>query len=478
MSFPTLRFAAFFLILALGWHLLPGKLKKPWLLLGCLGFYALAGGAWLLLPAGETLLTWLLALASEKRLWGKRKLWTALGLCLVLGGLLVFKYSRFFLRDLLGFPAPFLSGWILPLGVSFFSFTLAGYLFDVQKDRYPAERNLLDFALFTCFFPTILSGPIERGNTLLPQIRALPSSDGESRRRSLLRFTWGLCKKLVAADTLGLYVDAAYADPSAVSGGAMLIAVLLYSFQIYLDFSAYTDMAVGCAGLLGFRLTENFRAPYLSVSVKDFWKKWHISLTSWLREYLSFPLGGSRRGKGRTILNILIVFAVSGLWHGSAWTFLLWGILNGLYQALGMATLPLRQRLWRRLGLGEKGKMLCCVRCLLTFGFITASWVLFRSDSPGQALYVVKHILLILRDGFGLSSALSLIPLRQLRLLPLCLAPFLWEDIRIALGKPRLPELRSPFAYWGVMLLLMLFTAVFGVYGLGFDAREFVYFRF
>ncbi len=478
MSFPSLGFAAFFLILSLGWHLLPGKLKKPWLLLGCLVFYAQGGGLWLLLLMGETLAVWLLALAAEKGNWGKKRLWTALGLGLTLGGLVVFKYTRFFLRDLLGAYPAFLPTWVLPLGISFFSFTLAGYLFDVQKGKYPAEKNLLDFAIFVCFFPTLLSGPIERGNTLLPQIRDLPASGGEARRRGLLRFAWGLTKKLVAADTFSLYVDAAYADPSAVSGGAMLLAVILYSFQIYLDFSAYTDMASGCAGMLGFRLTENFSAPYLTLSVKDFWKKWHISLTSWFREYLYFPLGGSRKGKERTILNILIVFAVSGLWHGAAWTFLLWGLVNGLYQAAGMVTLPLRQKLWRRLGLGKKGKLLPIIRCILSFGFITASWILFRSETLGQAVYVVKHILLILRYGFGWDSLLSLIPLRQLRLIPLGLLPFVWEDVRIARGKPRLPALRNPFAFWGVMLLLMLTLAVFGVYGLGFDAKEFVYFQF
>ena len=478
MSFPTLKFAAFFLLVACGWHLLPRKLKKPWLLLGCLAFYALAGGLWLLLLAGETALVWLLALAVQKTLWGRKRLWVVLGLCLTLGGLVLFKYTRFFACELLGLPAPVLSGWVLPLGVSFFSFTLSGYLIDVSRGKYPAEKKLADFALFVCFFPTLLSGPIERGNTLLPQIRELPASDGDTGRRGLLRFVWGLAKKLVAADTLGLYVDAAYADPSAVSGGAMLISVLLYSFQIYLDFSAYTDMAAGCAGMLGFRLTENFRAPYLSLSVKDFWKKWHISLTSWFRDYLYIPLGGSRKGLGRTILHVLIVFAVSGLWHGAAWGFLLWGLLNGLYQAAGMLTLPAREKLWRRLGLHEKGKLLPVLRCLFTFGFITVSWIFFRAETTGQAIYVIKHILLILRDGFGTASAVSLLPLRQLRLLPLFLLPFLWEDIRVAAGKPRLPELRNPFAYWGLVLLLCLAVSVFGIYGLGFDAREFVYFQF
>ncbi len=478
MSFLTIEFAAFFLLTALGWHLLPKKLKKPWLLLACLAFYALAGGVWVLLMAGEAVAAWLLALASEKGVWGRKKIWTILGICLSLGMLIVFKYTRFFLQDLLRFNAPFLSGWALPVGISFFSFTVTGYLFDVQKGKYPAEKNLLDFALFVSFFPTLLAGPIERGSTLLPQIRELPVSDGDSRREGLLRFCWGMAKKLIAADTIGLYVDAAYIDPSAVSGGAMLVAVLLYSFQIYLDFSAYTDMAAGSASILGFRLTENFRSPYLSVSVKDFWRKWHISLTSWLRDYLYFPLGGSRKGRWRTFFNILIVFAVSGLWHGAAVTFVLWGLLNGLYQVLGMLTLPAREKLWKKVRLRENGKPLQVIRCCLTFGFITGAWILFRADSAAQAVYVVKHILLIFRDGFGMDSALSLLPVRQLRLLPISLIPFVWEDIRVALGKSRLPRLQNPFAYWGAVLLLILAVSVFGIYGLGFDAREFVYFQF
>ena len=476
MSLPTLRFAAFLLLAALGRTLLPRELRKPWLLLACGVFYWLAGGGFVLLLAAETVVSWALALAAQKRLWGKRRLWTGLGAFSVLGLLFLLKYARFFLS--LGGLEGFLPAWALPAGISFFSFSISGYLFDVGKGKYPAEPSLLNYALFTAFFPGILAGPIERGDTLLPQLRDLPDGDGELRRRGLMRFVWGAGKKLIAADTLGLYVDAAYLDPSAVSSGALLAAVLLYSFQIYLDFSAYTDMAVGCSELLGFRLTENFSAPYRSVSVKDFWKKWHMSLTGWFREYLYFPLGGSRMGVGRTALNVLIVFAVSGLWHGASLTFLLWGLLNGAYQVLGSFTLPARRKLWAKLGLREEGRLLTLLRTLLTFAFITGAWILFHSSSPGQAVYVVKRILLVLRDGFGLGSALSLLPVRQLRLLPLCLLVCFWEDRRIALGRSRVPLPENPFAYWGLVGLLCLLIALFGVYGLGFDAREFVYFQF
>ncbi len=478
MSLPSLRFILFFLITALGWWFLPKKVKKPWLLLACYGFYWLAGGAFVLLLALETLLTWLLARAADRELRGRRGLWTALGVLCTLGTLFFFKYTRFFLEDVLHLSAGFLPEWALPAGISFFSFVMCGYLFDVQQGKYPAEKNLLDYALFAAFFPTLLAGPIERGNTLLSQLREPPSAGGEERRQGLLRFVWGAAKKLVAADTIGLYVDAAWSDPGAVSGGAMLCAVLLYSFQIYLDFSAYTDMAIGCGSMLGFRLTENFQAPYLSLSVKDFWKKWHISLTSWFREYLYFPLGGSRKGRWRTIVNILIVFSVSGLWHGAAITFLLWGLLNGLYQAAGMLTLPARKKLWRWLGMEEDGRLLAAIRCILTFLLISAAWIFFRAPSLALALQAAKHILLIVREGFGWASAFNLLPERQLILMLLSLLPFLWEDIRIALRRPRLPMPRNPFLFWGSILLICLLISVFGVYGLGYDAREFVYFQF
>ena len=478
MRIPSLEFVGFFLLAALGWLLLPRKVRKPWLLLACYVFYYLAGGAFAFLLAGETLLGWLLALAAEKRFLGRRKLWTGLGAAAVLLTLCLFKYVRFFLSAIPGFSPGFLTGWAVPVGISFFSFTIAGYLFDVHREKYPAERNLLDYALFAAFFPTLLSGPIERGSTLLPQIRELPSGSGEERRRGLIRFFWGAAKKLVAADTIGLYVDACYADPSAVSGGAMLFAVLLYSFQIYLDFSGYSDMAIGCGQMLGFRLTENFRAPYLTTGVKEFWRRWHISLTSWFREYLYFPLGGSRRGKTLAMVNVLIVFAVSGLWHGAGLTFILWGLLNGAFLVMGSLTLPGRKKLWQRLGLREDGALLCSVRCAITFCLITGAWILFRAESLDQGVYVVKHILLILRDGFGMESALSLLPEGQRWVVGLSLVPFVAEDaaIRMKRGQPGLLE--NPFLYWGAVLLLCIAVCWFGVYGMGFDTREFVYFQF
>lgn len=431
----------------------------------------------MLLLISDSLLTYCFPLAAEHELLGKRKLWAGCGAGIVFATLILFKYMPFLWESVFRLGTLPLPEWVLPLGISFFTFSICGYLFDVGNGKLHAEKKLADFALFAAFFPTLPSGPINRAEVLLPQLKNLPVYDANRTRRGFLRFVLGLAKKLVAADTIALYVDAAYAAPYDVSSGAMLLAALLYSFQIYLDFSACTDMACGCAQMLGFSVQENFRAPYLSRSVRSFWKKWHISLTDWFRQYLYFPLGGSRKGKFRTWLNVLIVFAVSGLWHGAAYTFLLWGLLNGIYQVWELLLTPAGKRLREKLHIREDNRLLALVQGTVTFLFISAAWVLFRSESLNEAVYVGKHILLVFRDGFGAQSAFTLIGDRQLILISVCLLLMLWEDVRIARGKRFMVEQR-PILYWGAILLLALGISFFGVYGIGFDTREFVYFQF
>ena len=428
MSFTSLIFVVFFAAAAGGFYALPQKAKKPWLLACCYAFYMFARPAFALLLAGGTLAGFLCALAWERSLLGKRRLWIGLGVGYTLGVLFLFKYLDFFCASLLPVFGMDYKGFslALPVGISFFTFAVCGYLFD----------------------------------------------------RGFLRFLWGAFKKLVAADTLGLMVDKAFAGPEGYSGGALLLAVICYSLQIYFDFSAYSHMAVGCADVLGFSVIENFRAPYLSTSVKDFWKKWHISLTSWFREYLYFPLGGSRKGFYRTQLNVIIVFAVSGLWHGADWTFVLWGLLNGLYQAAGAMTDRLRGRLWTGLGVPEDNRGRRLWQMIFTFGLLAVSWIFFRATTLDQAIFIIKRILLILRDGFGWASIRALFPLRQVALALLCLIPCFREDLLIARGQPGPTFATKPFVYWGVVLALVLMIALFGVYGAGFDPKDFLYFSF
>ena len=476
MSFTSLKYVAFFLVAAGGWYLLPLRLRRYWLLAAGLAFYAFAGLRFLPFLLGAAIVAYAAARAAESGLCGKKRLWTAAGLILLLGALFVCKYMGF-LFSLIAtrLTAPDLP---LPPGLSFYTFGACAYLIDVQRGKLRAERSFVDVAAYLAFFPVLLAGPVGRAREFLPQLKTPPRFDGGRCRAGAMRFVRGACKKLIAADTLGQLVDNAYADPSAVSGGAMLLAALAYSLRIYWDFAAYSDMAIGCAEMLGFRVTENFRAPYLSRTVKEFWKKWHISLTDWFREYLYIPLGGSRKGSARTALNVLIVFAVSGLWHGAAWTFVLWGLLNGLFQVIGERTAPLRSRAREALRISEDGRLSAAVQGTVTFLLLTVAWIFFRAEDLPQAIYVLKHILLIVRDGFGFDSMAALLTRRQFLLLIPCLVFCVREDVLISRGV-RLPaDSAVGFRYWGTLAALCFLLELFGIYGPGFDAGAFVYFRF
>lgn len=481
MGFTTLNFIYFCAGAIAVYYLLPYPWRKVWLLAACYFFYMFSEPAFGLLILAGTAMSYFAALAAEKHLLGKRKLWIALGLIYIFSVLFFFKYAQFFCQTLAALfrihyvPSQSL---VLPVGISFFSFAIAGYLFDVYRGKISAERSFPDYALFVAFFPTLLAGPIGRAREFLPQLKTARSFSPDKLRRGFLRFVVGAAKKMVLADTLAVFVASAYTDPSAVSGGALLLAAICYSLQIYIDFAAYSDMAIGTAEMLGFTVTENFTAPYLSASVQSFWKKWHISLTSWFREYLYFPLGGSRKGQFRAMLNVLIVFAVSGLWHGAAWSFVVWGLLNGAYQVLGRLSEPLRVALRQRLGIREENKLLLLWRGLFTFALITVAWIFFRAASLDQAVYIIKRILLILRDGVGWASVAAIFPKRQLALVLVCLIPCIWEDLRLARGKAFPRPRTAGWLYWFSILLLLLLISVFGVYGEGFNPQDFLYFNF
>jgi len=481
MTISSLKFILFLAAVGILYYALPHKLKRYVLLIASYIFYILWQPAFgLLLLLGSTV-SYFAALASEKELLGRKRLWTVLGAVYLFGVLFVYKYLDFFcttLLSLIGSPKSFESGLLLPIGISFYTFSAAGYLFDVYGGKMRAERSFTDLALGLSFFPSILSGPINRVRELLPQIKAPAAFDYTRMKHGLFRFAIGAVKKLVLADTLAILVNAAYGDLYSCTGGTLLIAVIAYSLQIYFDFAGYSDMAIGAAEILGFTLNENFDAPYLTRHVKDFWKRWHISLTSWFREYLYFPLGGSRRGKWRTYLNVMIVFAVSGLWHGAALTFVFWGLLNGAYQVLGQLTEPSRRGLRSRLGISENNALLAAVQCAISFTLITAAWVFFRAESFADAMFIIKRILLILRDGFGAQSLAALGSMRQLVLTAALTLLFTVLDFLSIRGKSCDGIGKTSLVYWLSLALIAAFIFVFGVYGDAFDAQSFVYFKF
>ncbi len=280
-------------------------------------------------------------------------------------------------------------GFLLPVGISFYTFQAIGYVMDVYLGKLPAEKSLLRTTLFIAFFPQLVAGPIERARHLMPALRAPITFRWRNARIGLWLILWGLFKKVVIADRLSLLVDHAYSVPSETSGFLLLLATYAFAFQIYCDFSGYTDMAIGSARIFGVDLMRNFRLPYRATSLRDFWSRWHISLSTWFRDYLYIPLGGNRVSGVRWTANIIIVFGLSGLWHGAQWTYAIWGLIHGL----GVVVETLLGKLLLRLD--ASGKFMVqsrWLRCLLTFHIVLLAWVFFRAESLKDAALVLSRV--------------------------------------------------------------------------------------
>jgi alginate O-acetyltransferase complex protein AlgI len=339
MLFCSQAFLFFFTALLLIYWLMPWRTVRIGLLLAASFYFYSVWNAWLaLLVVATTLMDYLLALGMERSTSPpRRKLLLMISLVVNLGVLGYFKYANFFLLSLdealiaLGVPMWFGTlRVILPIGISFYTFEAINYTVDVYRRRVPAERNLAHFLLFILFFPHLVAGPIVRARDFLPQIKRRKRFSWPRMHLGAQFFFLGLLKKLAIADRMALYVDPVFADPHAYSAATLWLAAAAYAVQIYCDFSGYTDMAIGTAHMLGYKLAQNFNIPYVSLNVSECWRRWHISLSSWLRDYLFIPLGGNRGGAWRTYRNLLITMTLCGLWHGASWNFVVFGVLNGL----------------------------------------------------------------------------------------------------------------------------------------------------
>lgn len=309
---------------------------------------------------------------------------------LCLGVLFFFKYFNFVSESIAGVLSlfsihmnPITLKLLLPVGISFYTFQTLSYVIDVYREEVPAERHFGYYATFISFFPQLVAGPIERTSNLLPQIKAKHEFDYDQASYGMKLMAWGYFKKIVIADTLSKYVSTVYDAPQNFSGFALVLATLFFTLQIYCDFSGYSDIAIGTAKLLGINLMTNFKSPYFSQSVKEFWSRWHISLSTWFRDYIYIPLGGNRVGKVRHIVNLMITFLASGLWHGANWTFVVWGGIHGAAQAIENIIVPKSKRI-------SKGIM-WWIRVLFVFLFASFAWIFFVSNSIGDAGYVITH---------------------------------------------------------------------------------------
>jgi alginate O-acetyltransferase complex protein AlgI len=479
MLFNSLEFALFFPIVSILYFVLQQRLRTPMLLAASCIFYMAFIPAYILILVVTILIDYAAGIYLERKTGALRKVILGISILATCAVLFVFKYYAFVTTNFIGFAG--LWGWklttpalnlILPIGLSFHTFQSLSYVVEVYRRRQAAEKNFIIYATYVMFFPQLVAGPIERPYNLLHQFYEHHSFDYLRVASGLRRMAWGFFKKVVIADRLALYVKDVYAAPQNFNGLQLTIATLFFAFQIYCDFSGYSDIAIGSARVLGFRLMENFNMPYLSQSISEFWHRWHISLSSWFRDYVYIPMGGSRVSRPRWFLNLVTVFAISGLWHGANWTFVVWGVLNGVYLVLGLLTYDMRNGLLARLGLPERNPVRVGIKIVTTFLLVCVGWVVFRAQSIGDAWYILTHFW----RGWDFSS----IDTEQflLRQMPIAIVSILFlELIQWMNRKVRLTEIvaRTPFVVrWPVYIGFTLIIILCGVY----RKAQFIYFQF
>jgi alginate O-acetyltransferase complex protein AlgI len=481
MLFNSFQFLFFFVLVWLLFLVTRGTPRKIILLIASYYFYMCWSTRYIWVIWGITLIDFLAGLQIEKAEQpGRRRLYLGISLFCNLGLLILFKYFNFLTGSFrtashmfgLRYDPPLLA-IILPVGLSFHTFQAMSYTIEVYRRRVPAEKSLLEYALYVAFFPQMVAGPIERPYELLPQFHREPRVSWEGVRSGMVQALWGLFKKMVLADNVADFVKLIYDTPRHFNGAALLVATLLFSIQIYCDFSGYTDIALGLARMMGYELRINFMQPYFSRSVGEFWRRWHISLSTWFRDYLYIPLGGNRVKLPRHYANLMITFVISGLWHGANWTFVAWGFLHGIYLIVAQTTAPFAARLGRMLGLDRVPRLVSCFKIVFTFSLVTIAWIFFRANNLSDAWYIAGHLLppgpldpLLLKVG-GFSRATA--PFLLLSIVAMFLVD--WWIAHPA----QVPRLWSRPLFRALAYNACVYAIVFFGY---FGHRDFIYFQF
>lgn len=483
MLFNSFQFIIFLPCVIVVYYLLPHKLRWGLLLIASYYFYMAWRPEYIILIVISTLVDYSVSILIEKEHnIIRRKLLLFLSLFANLGLLFVFKYFNFFNQELgdiyrlisnRQYPIAGLK-LILPMGISFYTFQTLSYTLDVYRGKRKAERHLGYFALYVTFFPQLVAGPIERSDRLLPQLKKKHNFNYANFMTGLSRICWGFFKKVVIADRIAVIVNTIYNNLNSYNGFYLIIATVGFAIQIYCDFSAYSDIAIGSAKIMGVDLMENFKVPYLAKSISEFWSRWHISLSTWFRDYLYIPLGGNRvNKKWKYYRNIMVVFLVSGFWHGANWTFIIWGFLHGFYQLVERLTKDLAKKAQVTFKLPRIFKF------AITITLVMFAWIFFRANNLQDAIYVVSNISLNNITVLLNPTALYNLGLdnKDFWLLVICILFLLITDtFRYSKDKQVLVTSRF-FAREICCLLLILFIVVFGYYGT-YDASTFIYFQF
>ena len=478
MLFNSFEYFLFLPAVVLLYFLLPFKWRNPFLLIASYYFYMSwkwEFGFLMLFTSAVNYVAGLKINASKDR--RSQRLWMTMAIVASLGVLVYFKYANFFIAEasallrILG--ADVRESYlkvILPVGISFFTFQALSYTIDLYKGKMHVEKNFINFTLFVSFFPQLVAGPIERATNLLDQFKKEQHFSSERLLEGSKLIIWGLFKKVVIADRLAAYVEQIYASPEVFGGSTLFLATFFFAFQIYCDFSGYSDIAIGSAHILGFRLMQNFNLPYLAKSVRDFWHRWHISLSTWFADYVYKPLGGNRVSTGRWMFNIMAVYLVSGLWHGANWTFIIWGGIFGVLYILEF----LGDKLLKSARLDRvfyKSKFIHPFRVAVIFLAVLVSWVFFRADNTGDAWHIITHMFTGWdRLPYLGSSAFETVLGFALILLLYTIQILQYRGVAsIYMGPTVVPRSMR----WAGYALLLVMIAMFGV-----SSEQFIYFQF
>ena len=463
--------------------IVPRKFKYIWLLITSLFFYASIDVKSTVVLVISIAMAYGFGLLLEKNKQNKAILFVAIAIHIAV--LVACKYLNFIEKTFLSLAGRTEEAvnlnLLATLGISFYMLKIIGYLIDVYRGDLVAERNPLKVGLYVSFFPQITQGPIERAKNMLPQFNFPLTVDYDMLRDGLLEIIWGYFLKLVVADRLAIYVNNVYADPMEAVGFTTLVATVFYTFEIYTDFAGYTHIAIGISRILGIDVMENFKCPYLASSIAGFWRRWHISLSTWLRDYLYIPLGGNRKGTARKYLNIMIVFLVSGLWHGAGWTFVVWGLLHGLFQVIGYILKPVRDWCVNLFKVERNAFSHRVLKVLVTFLLVNFAWVFFRASSLSEAFLIIKNSLVftpwMLADGslykHGLDSADFFVAIVGLIIVIVTdLVNYNGFVIRERILK------QGIWIRYIIVIAAIISILVFGIWGPGYDSAAFIYQQF
>lgn len=494
MIFNSADFLIFFPIVILFYFLVPKKLRYIWLLGASLYFYMCWNVKYVILLLISILTTWLAGYLVHKIQNTLARKWL-LAACLIvnIGILFFFKYFDFFLDSLnkvlskVGIQAVESSfSVLLPVGISFYTFQALGYIIDVYRGNIEAEKNPLRYALFVSFFPQLVAGPIERSKNLLSQVRNVDKMkiwNYENVTNGLTLMVWGLFVKMVIADRVAILVNTVFDGVYLYGTVALVAGALGFALQIYCDFMGYSTIAIGAAKVMGFTLMENFDTPYFATSISDFWRRWHISLSTWFRDYVYIPLGGNRCSKIRKYFNLMVTFGVSGLWHGANWTYVFWGFLHGVYQVVGDITKPFRQKLCKKTNAKTESFSFKLAQIVGTFALVDFAWIFFRADSLGIAVNYCKRMFTKWDPWSLFNGEIYNLGLDRFEFNVLVIATvvLLLVDLIRYCKKQMITEFLQEqciWFRWGVILALIFATIIYGMYGIQFESSQFIYFQF